>query len=647
MCARAATIVLEKLPTHHEYQSPLTTEQRHHLQTNGADILDPLSKLKPILQDGHDQWTRTHPDEPNEPDPLNATRSQSSFSSYDRQSIDRERQQRDSAREASRIEREDRDRQRFWGGSGTSYGPTPAANAAAASAVAAARQAATSSPDDSRQRQQEYLQREEQRQRQRVPDYDRLRQEELRNRQAEERRRETDAVYNAQASSLAAPFLPPTNSLPSSIYGSSSTTTSSGLSMPTPSTSVTSALSIPVSSSYSSGASCKDFPQAASVPSSNVYHPPPVSQPNLYPGQSSQSSSSYISNASHERPSGLADKPARYENNDSTDSDSTGNSLSQWRKSAKSRQEGPPPRPPSRSPSTYPPPITTTSPPPADHIEYPQLMTQHQQTQGYRPIPKLHVQCSNLYSTDLLPPPPSSIPPAGMPYPSHHQRQQSQSTYRDPSPNPSSSYANRPPPPVPAQPPPPPRREERTSRNSSPPAPELKTVLLPRESLARFLTIAKVNMSRNRETCGLLLGRAEGRKYVVTTLLILKQHSTSDTCAMDEEELVLQFTEERGLITLGWIHTHPTQSCFMSSVDLHTHSGFQCMLPESFAVVCAPQSNPNVGIFRLTDPPGLQTILRCNAKEAFHPHPDLPIYTDADKGHVQMRDLSLEIVDIR
>jgi len=30
----------------------------------------------------------------------------------------------------------------------------------------------------------------------------------------------------------------------------------------------------------------------------------------------------------------------------------------------------------------------------------------------------------------------------------------------------------------------------------------------------------------------------------------------------------------------------------MSSVDLHTHSGFQKMLPESVAVVCAPKSHP-------------------------------------------------------
>ncbi|PBK85313.1 Mov34-domain-containing protein [Armillaria gallica] len=177
---------------------------------------------------------------------------------------------------------------------------------------------------------------------------------------------------------------------------------------------------------------------------------------------------------------------------------------------------------------------------------------------------------------------------------------------------------------------------------------ELKYVNLPRECLPRFIAIAKVNTMINRETCGLLLGKDKGHKFVVTTMLIPKQHSTSDTCTMDEEELVLRFTEERNLITLGWIHTHPTQTCFMSSVDLHTHSGFQRMLPESFAVVCAPRHNPSFGIFRLTDPPGLQTILTCTAKEAFHPHPDQPIYTDADKGHVQMKEgMSLEIVDLR
>ena len=87
---------------------------------------------------------------------------------------------------------------------------------------------------------------------------------------------------------------------------------------------------------------------------------------------------------------------------------------------------------------------------------------------------------------------------------------------------------------------------------------DLKTVYLPRESLPRFLNVAAVNTARNRETCGLLLGKDKKSRFVVTTLLIPKQHSTSDTCTMDEEELVMSFTEERSLITLGWVTVSPS-----------------------------------------------------------------------------------------
>ncbi|KAJ6528000.1 hypothetical protein DFH09DRAFT_1371323 [Mycena vulgaris] len=39
-------------------------------------------------------------------------------------------------------------------------------------------------------------------------------------------------------------------------------------------------------------------------------------------------------------------------------------------------------------------------------------------------------------------------------------------------------------------------------------------------------------------------------------------------------------------------------------------------------------------------------LLSWEVMRAFHPHPDVPIYTDADRGHVQMRDVGLEIVDL-
>ncbi|KAF8171800.1 hypothetical protein K438DRAFT_1981953 [Mycena galopus ATCC 62051] len=203
-------------------------------------------------------------------------------------------------------------------------------------------------------------------------------------------------------------------------------------------------------------------------------------------------------------------------------------------------------------------------------------------------------------------------------------------------------------------------REEKTRRNGG--RVRLRTVLLPQVTLSRFLAIASGNTARNRETCGLLLGREVVRgsadsaavapssrmRYVVETLLIPRQHATSDTCTMDEEEGVLGFTEERGPITLGWVNPHAPLAIMLHVLGhLHTHASFQCMLPESFAVVCAPKSDPSFGIFRLTDPPGLQTVLKCTAKQVFHPHPDVPIYTDADKGHMQMRDAALEIVDLR
>ena len=197
-------------------------------------------------------------------------------------------------------------------------------------------------------------------------------------------------------------------------------------------------------------------------------------------------------------------------------------------------------------------------------------MSQHQLKQGY--VPSLQsmfsksapapppANDSSLLLFDSKPPEsahahPSSFvdavvppPPSHMPVPNGHGRQGSGPiTYpqagRQRGPSPSGAR--------PLQGASASRIVQSTSTDSS--VRELKTVRLPRSCLPRFLSIARVNTLHNRETCGLLLGKDKGSKYVVTTLLIPRQHSTSDTCTMDEEELVLQFTEERHLITLGWV----------------------------------------------------------------------------------------------
>lgn len=203
-------------------------------------------------------------------------------------------------------------------------------------------------------------------------------------------------------------------------------------------------------------------------------------------------------------------------------------------------------------------------------VQYPSLMSQHQKTQGYTPslgsmfrqspMPHHHTSSSSsalllfpggepssstsgLYA-NLLPKPsmPAPTPP---PYPI----QASQSHHHPP------PSARPPLPPPPSHEPSHHRQDSARIQHSSadPVNHNLKHVNFPRDCLNRFLSIAAVNTSMNRETCGLLLGKDKGSKFVVTTLLIPKQHSTSDTCTMDEEELVMMFTEERSLITLGWV----------------------------------------------------------------------------------------------
>ena len=179
----------------------------------------------------------------------------------------------------------------------------------------------------------------------------------------------------------------------------------------------------------------------------------------------------------------------------------------------------------------------------------------------------------------------------------------------------------------------------------------LRTVLLPPDLRTTFLNIADQNTLRNHETCGILCGTLISNALFINHLVIPDQISTSDTCDTTEEgdNALFDFCDANDLLVCGWIHTHPSQTCFLSSRDLHTSSGYQVMLPEAIAIVCAPRHNPDWGIFRLTDPPGLNHVLNCSQKGLFHPHAERDLYTDALRpGHVvEGPGLKFEVVDLR
>ncbi|RKP38101.1 hypothetical protein BJ085DRAFT_42230 [Dimargaris cristalligena] len=170
---------------------------------------------------------------------------------------------------------------------------------------------------------------------------------------------------------------------------------------------------------------------------------------------------------------------------------------------------------------------------------------------------------------------------------------------------------------------------------------------IPFDILGKFLAKARSNTDRNIETCGILCGTLKRNEFFLNTLLIPKQTATSDTCTTTNEEEIVAYQMEHDLLTLGWIHTHPSQTCFMSSLDVHTHYSYQQMLPEAIAIVCAPQHEPSYGIFRLTDPPGMGIISACRDKRTFHPHQSDDIYTASEPGHVSLEHFDFKIVDMR
>ena len=176
----------------------------------------------------------------------------------------------------------------------------------------------------------------------------------------------------------------------------------------------------------------------------------------------------------------------------------------------------------------------------------------------------------------------------------------------------------------------------------------LRSIFLPQDLRRRFLSIAQVNTHANLETCGILCGTLVHNALFISKLVIPEQESTSDTCETVNESELFDYVDGEDLMVLGWIHTHPTQTCFMSSRDLHTHGGYQVMMAESIAIVCAP-SKGEWGVFRLTDPPGMKTVLSCTQTGLFHPHAESHIYTEALRpGHVvEVDGLEFEVVDLR
>ncbi|KAM8923904.1 AMSH-like protease [Pelodytes ibericus] len=171
----------------------------------------------------------------------------------------------------------------------------------------------------------------------------------------------------------------------------------------------------------------------------------------------------------------------------------------------------------------------------------------------------------------------------------------------------------------------------------------LRVVVLPRDLPQRFLQLADANTSRGIETCGILCGKLTHDEFTITHVIVPKQSAGPDHCDMENVEELFNVQDQHDLLTLGWIHTHPTQTAFLSSVDLHTHCSYQLMLPEAIAIVCSPKHN-DTGIFRLTNA-GMLEVSVCK-KKGFHPHSKDPRQFNTCR-HVIVKDAKITVLDLR
>ncbi|KAK6117925.1 hypothetical protein DH2020_048330 [Rehmannia glutinosa] len=189
-----------------------------------------------------------------------------------------------------------------------------------------------------------------------------------------------------------------------------------------------------------------------------------------------------------------------------------------------------------------------------------------------------------------------------------------------------------------------------SSSNEQAACKRLKDIHMPGRLMEDFLNAASDNTNKNLETCGVLGAFLKGGTFYVTTLIIPKQEATSNSCQALNEEEIYAIQNEESLFPIGWIHTHPSQSCFMSSIDLHTQYTYQGDGTEAVGIVMAPtDQSRKYGIFRLSEPDGMSILKECQER-GFHPHTEPvngnPIYEDCS-NIIFNPNLRLQICDLR
>ena len=170
----------------------------------------------------------------------------------------------------------------------------------------------------------------------------------------------------------------------------------------------------------------------------------------------------------------------------------------------------------------------------------------------------------------------------------------------------------------------------------------LSKIVLHEQLVTSFLQLVQDDVQLEIETCGLLYAdKADENTLTVTSCILPDQighPNTFNVTELGNTQLVDFCNCNQHLSLVGWIHTHPTQDCFLSSVDLHTQFLYQTQVEVTtgIAIVVAPRrpglDGKPYGVFSMTQQ-GMLMIQHCNQSQElhalpeFHPHEsESPLY---------------------
>lgn len=109
-----------------------------------------------------------------------------------------------------------------------------------------------------------------------------------------------------------------------------------------------------------------------------------------------------------------------------------------------------------------------------------------------------------------------------------------------------------------------------------------RKMFVPSDLIQKFLEAVKSNTEKKHEACGYIFGIPSKKGLIVTHVFIPKQTVGTDNCETTSDGAfeVARFCFDNHYCQYGWIHTHPTQDCFFSSIDLHNQYDSQKQLAE-------------------------------------------------------------------